>query len=120
MIEDREVATTLGINASKVYLWTFALGASLAALGGTLASSTTSLVPGIGADAIVLSFAIVASAGLGQFQGAAVTALLIGLAQAFATYLYSDLATVVPYVVMTIILLVKPYGLFGRAEIKRL
>lgn len=120
VIEDREVATTLGINASKVYLWTFALGASLAALGGTLASSTTSLVPGIGADAIVVSFAIVASAGLGQFQGAAVTALLIGLAQAFATYLYSDLATVVPYIVMTIILLVKPYGLFGRAEIKRL
>lgn len=120
VIEDYEVATTLGINARKVYLVTFVLGAVLAAFGGALASSTTSLVPGIGADTIVLSFAIVATAGLGHFQGAAITALIIGLAHAFSVHLFSDFASVMPYLVMTVVLLVKPYGLFGRPDVKRL
>ena len=119
VIEDYEVACTLGVNARRVYLLTFTLGAMLAALGGALASPTTSLVPGIGADTIVLSFAIVAAAGLGHFQGAAVTALIIGLGQALCVHLYSEIASVVPYVVMTLILLVRPYGLFGRAQVKR-
>lgn len=120
VIEDYEIATTLGINARKVYLVTFILGAVLAAFGGALASSTTSLVPGIGADTIVLSFAIVATAGLGHFQGAAITALIIGLAHAFSVHLFSDFASVMPYLVMTVVLLFKPYGLFGRPDVKRL
>lgn len=120
VIEDFEVARTMGIDSQKVYLLTFTLGATLAALGGALASPTTSVVPGIGADTIVLSFAIVATAGLGHFQGAAVTALVIGLAHALCVHLYNDLAALVPYVVMTLILLVKPHGLFGHPEVKRI
>ena len=58
----------------------------LGALGGALASPTTSLVPGVGADMIVLSFAVVATAGLGQIGGAAIAALMIGLARSFAVY----------------------------------
>ena len=66
---------------------TFIIGASLAALGGALASPTTSLVPGMGADMIVLSFAVAATAGLGQIEGTALTALMIGLARAFVIYI---------------------------------
>lgn len=120
VIEDYEIAQTLGINARRVYLITFTLGTMLAALGGALASPTTSLVPGIGADTIVLSFAIVAAAGLGHFQGAAITALIIGLGQALCVHLFSEVASVVPYVVMTLILLVKPYGLFGKPQVRRI
>lgn len=120
VIEDYEIARTLGINAKRVYLVTFMLGTSLAALGGALASPTTSLVPGVGADTIVISFAIVASAGLGHFQGTAVTAIIIGLAQAASIHLFPPLASVMPYLVMTAILLIKPYGLFGKPEVRRI
>lgn len=120
VIEDYEVACLLGINAKRVYLVTFMLGTTLAALGGALASPTTSLVPGIGADIIVLSFAIVATAGLGHFQGTAVTAVIIGLAQALSVHLLPPLASVMPYLVMTAILLVKPYGLFGKPQVRRI
>jgi len=120
VIEDYEVACILGINAKRVYMITFMLGTTLAALGGALASPTTSLVPGIGADSIVLSFAIVATAGLGHFQGTAVTAVIIGLAQALCVHLLPVLTSVMPYLVMTAILLIKPYGLFGKPQVRRI
>ena len=120
VIEDYEVARVLGINAKRVYTITFMLGTTLAALGGALASPTTSLVPGVGADSIVLSFAIVATAGLGHFQGTAVTAVIVGLAQALSVHLLPALSSVMPYLVMTAILLVKPYGLFGTPQVRRI
>lgn len=119
VIEDREVASAMGINAPRVYLIAFTAGTMLAALGGALASPTTSLVPGMGADAIVLSFAIVATAGLGHFQGAAITAFIISLGRALSVHLFSELESVMPYLIMVAILLVRPYGLFGRPQVKR-
>lgn len=119
VIEDHEMASALGINAKSAYIATFVMGATLAALGGALASPTTSVVPGIGADSIVLSFAIVATAGLGKFQGTAVTALIISLAQALCVHLFPPMATVMPYLVMTVILLARPQGLFGKPQVKR-
>lgn len=116
---DREAAVAIGIDARFVYLSTFTIGAGLAALGGALAAPTTSLVPGIGVQMIVLSFAVVATAGLGQIEGAAVTALLIGLARSLAVYFAPELEVVVPYLLMVAVLLVRPAGLFGRRELRR-
>ncbi|MES2710273.1 MAG: branched-chain amino acid ABC transporter permease [Pseudomonadota bacterium] len=116
---DREAATAIGIDAKKVFLLTFTAGAVLAALGGALASPTTSLVPGIGAQTIVLSFAVIATAGLGQIEGAALTALLIGLGRSVAVYFAPELEVVVPYLIMVAVLLVRPQGLFGAAEARR-
>jgi branched-chain amino acid transport system permease protein len=65
IIEDREVAVTLGVDARRIYALAFSFGAGLAALGGALAAPTTSIAPGLGANVMVLSFAVVASAGLG-------------------------------------------------------
>lgn len=118
--EDREMATAIGIDAERVYLLAFVLGATFAALGGALASPTTSLVPGIGAEMIVLSFAVVATAGLGQVEGAAIAALLIGLGRSFAVYLAPEFEVVVPYLVMVTVLLIRPQGLFGVAERRRI
>jgi branched-chain amino acid transport system permease protein len=118
--EDREMATAVGINAERVYLTTFVIGASLAALGGALASPTTSLVPGIGSDMIVLSFAVVATAGLGQVEGAALAALLIGLSRSFAVYLMPELEVLMPYLIMVVVLLLRPQGLFGVAGARRI
>ena len=118
--EDREAARALGIDAARVMLLTFTAGAALAALGGALASPTASLVPGVGAQTIVLSFAVVATAGLGQIEGAAVTSLLIGLGRSFAVYLEPELEVVVPYLIMVAVLLVRPQGMFGVPETRRI
>ncbi|MCC0015796.1 MAG: branched-chain amino acid ABC transporter permease [Rhodobiaceae bacterium] len=118
--EDREAATSIGIDADRVYLLTFIVGAALAAFGGALASATTSVVPGMGADMIVLSFAVVATAGLGQIEGAALTALLIGLGRSFAVYLMPELQVLVPYLIMLLVLLVRPQGLFGIAQARKI
>ena len=117
--EDREAATATGIDASRVYLLTFSFGTVLAALGGALASPTTSLVPGVGVNMIVLSFAVVATAGLGQIEGAMLTALLIGLGRSIAVYFAPEFEVVIPYIIMVAVLLVRPHGLFGRPELRR-
>jgi branched-chain amino acid transport system permease protein len=116
---DKEAATAMGIDAARIMLLTFSFGAGLAALGGALASPTTALVPGIGAQTIVISFAVVATAGLGQIEGAALTALLIGLGRSIAVYFAPEFEVVVPYLIMVAVLLVRPQGLFGVIETRR-
>lgn len=118
--EDREAATSIGIDAARVFFLTFVIGASLAALGGALASPTTSLVPGMGTGMIVLSFAVAATAGLGQIEGAAVTALMIGLARAFIIYIQPEFEVLVPYLIMVLVLLVRPMGLFGTTRVRKI
>jgi branched-chain amino acid transport system permease protein len=115
----REVASAMGINAKRLGLLTFCLGAVMGTLGGALASPTTSLVPGIGGDMMVISFAVVAVAGLGQITGTAVAALLIGMGKAFSIYLLPDIDVLVPYVIMFAVLLWRPQGLFAVAEARR-
>jgi branched-chain amino acid transport system permease protein len=116
---DREAATAMGIDAAKIFLLTFTFGAMLAALGGALSSPTAALVPGIGAQTIVLSFAVVATAGLGQIEGAALTSLMMGLGRSIAVYFEPELEVVVPYIIMVLVLLVRPQGLFGVTETRR-
>jgi len=118
--EDREAARAIGINVPRVYLWTFVIGSILASLGGSLASPTTSILPGMGTDMLVLSFAVAASAGLGRIEGAAITALLIGLGRSAAVYWAPELDVLVPYLIMTLVLLVKPQGLFGTLQARRI
>jgi branched-chain amino acid transport system permease protein len=117
---DREAATAIGINAERVYLLTFTAGAILAALGGALASPTAAVVPGVGASTIVLSFAVVAAAGLGRIEGAAVTAVMIGMGRSVAVYFFPEAEVLVPYIIMVAVLLLKPQGLFGTLETRRI
>ena len=115
----REVASAMGINAKRVGLITFCVGTVMGTFGGALASPTTSLVPGIGGDMMVLSFAVVAVAGLGQITGTAIAALLIGMGKAFSVYLLPELDVLVPYLIMLVVLLWRPQGLFAVAETRR-
>jgi branched-chain amino acid transport system permease protein len=115
----REVASAMGINAKRVGLIIFCLGAVLGTLGGALASPTTSLVPGIGGDMMVLSFAVVAVAGLGQITGTAIAALMIGMAKAFSVYLLPEFDVLMPYLIMLAVLLWRPEGLFAVAQARR-
>jgi branched-chain amino acid transport system permease protein len=116
----REVATAMGVNTHRVTWLTIALGGILGALGGALASPTTSFTPGIGADMMVLSFAVVATAGLGQIGGAALAALMIGFARSFSVYLFPEVEVLMPYVIMVLVLLIRPQGLFSTAVARRI
>ncbi|MEW6768401.1 MAG: branched-chain amino acid ABC transporter permease [Pseudomonadota bacterium] len=118
--EDREAARAIGINVSRVYLSTFVIGAILAALGGSLASPTTSILPGMGTDMLVLSFAVAATAGLGRIEGAAITALMIGLGRSIAVYTAPEFDVLVPYLTMSLVLLFRPHGLFGTFQARRI
>jgi branched-chain amino acid transport system permease protein len=120
VVTDREVSETLGIRTDRVFVLAFTLGVFLAALGGALASPTTSVAPGLGAEAMVLAFAVAAIGGLGQIEGAALAAVIVGIARALAIYFAPEFDVVVPYVVMLVILLVRPYGLFGRVQARRI
>ena len=116
---NREVSMAMGINAKRVGFLTFCIGAVLGTLGGALASPTTSLVPGIGGDMMVLSFAVVAVAGLGQITGTAIAALLIGVVRAFSVYVMPEVEVLVPYLIMVLVLLWRPEGLFAVAQARR-
>lgn len=118
--EDREAARAIGIDAQKVYFLTFIVGATLAALGGAVAAPTTSLIPGMGAEMIVLSFAVAATAGLGQIEGAAVAALMIGLGRSLAVYIAPEFEVLVPYILMVLVLIVRPSGLFGATAVRKI
>jgi branched-chain amino acid transport system permease protein len=120
VIHNREVATALGINAARVGALTFALAGFLGALGGALSVPMTSFVPGLGADMIVTSFAVIATAGLGQILGALVAAVMIGLARSISVYVFPELEVVVPYLMMVLVLLVRPSGLFTVAAARRI
>jgi branched-chain amino acid transport system permease protein len=117
--QDREAAMAMGINATRIYLFTFMIGASLAALGGALSSATTSLTPGIGSGMIVLSFAVAATAGLGRIEGAAVAALMIGLGRSVAVYFAPEFDVLIPYLIMVAVLLIKPEGLFTTLQTRK-
>src|SRR5699024_4108139 len=86
MVFDSEMATSIGVNTRRLFVLSFTLGVFLAALGGALASPTSGAAPGVGAETIVLAFAVAAIGGLGQIEGAAVAAVIVGLVQVLAVY----------------------------------
>ena len=120
VVADQEMAQTIGIDVRRIFVLAFTLGVFLAALGGALASPMIGVAPGLGAEAIVLAFAVAAIGGLGQIEGAALAAVLVGLARASAIYWAPEFQPVVPYLVMVAVLLVRPYGLFGSIGLRRI
>ena len=120
VVADEELARTVGIDAPRVFVLAFSVGVFLAALGGALASPTIGVAPGLGAEIIVLAFAVAAIGGLGQIEGAALAAILVGFTRAAAIYFAPEFQPVVPYLVMVVVLIVRPYGLFGSIGLRRI
>lgn len=120
VVFDREMALSVGINTNRLFLLAFTLGVFLAALGGALAAPTSGAAPGLGAETIVLAFAVAAIGGLGQIEGAALAAVIVGAARVLAIYYAPSLDSVAPYIVMLVVLLVRPYGLFGTTQARRI
>jgi len=120
VISDREVSQAVGINVSRIYTVAFTLGALCAALGGAAIAPTIAVAPGFAVEVVVQSFAVIAIGGMGSLEGAALGALFIGLARALAIHLWPEFELVVIYLIMLIVLMLKPEGLFGAVEVRRI
>jgi branched-chain amino acid transport system permease protein len=120
VIHDREVSAALGINVDRIFLVTFALGTTLAALGGALTAPTVSVVPGMGVETIVLAFAVVVIGGLGSMPGAAIGSLIVGLVRSGAVHLLPQVELFSIYLVMALVLAFRPRGLFVAAEARKI
>ena len=120
VIHDREMAASQGINVNRVYFITFTLGAVLGALGGALTAPMISVQPGIGAETIVLAFAVVVIGGLGSLPGAALAALLVGIVRAATIHFRPELDLFSIYFVMAAVLIVRPKGLFSAQEARKI
>lgn len=111
---DNIMAEGVGINVPLIYTAVFALGTWLAALGGALAAPQQSLIPSMGEKIIIESFIVVVVGGMGSFPGAFVGALLLGLLESFGTVFAGRMQMAIPYILLAVILLVKPNGLFRK------
>ena len=111
---DQEMAEGVGIRVPSLFTAVFALGTWLAAIGGALAAPHQSLAPSMGERIIIESFIVVVIGGMGSFPGALAGALVLGLFESFGTVFLGRVQMAVPYILLAVILLVRPYGLFGR------
>ena len=109
---NREMVQSLGIDIKFLYRLVFAAGVAIAVLAGMVAAPVSSVYPGMGNTVLIICFVVVVIGGIGSIRGALLAALLIGLADTFGKVLLPQAAGVLVYVLMALILLWKPDGLF--------
>jgi len=110
-----EMATSLGLDIRWIHALVFAAGVALAAFAGMVAAPVSSVFPGMGSQVLIVCFVIVVIGGIGSLKGALIAALLIGFADTFGKVLFPDYASIAVYLLMAVVLLFRPLGLFGRA-----
>jgi len=115
-VDNLRMAQSIGINTSRLFAATFALGSALAALGGALGADFLPIVPGYALGNLVLFLIVVAVGGLGSIRGPFVAALLVGTSVTAFAYIAPELGAFFIYALTMAILLWKPRGLFGRAR----
>ena len=110
---DREMASAIGVNIATVFTGVFVFGAMLAALGGALGTPVRVVAPGIGTAMIIQAFIITVIGGLGNLKGAFVGAVVVGILSAYGILLFPVFELFLIFLIMAVVLLVKPQGLFG-------
>ena len=113
-VDDAQMARGVGIDTNRISMFIFSLGAFLAALGGVIGGAFLGVFPGLDFEMLPLAFAVVIIGGMGSLGGAAIGALLVGLADNFGKALFPEVSYFTLYAPMVLILAVKPTGLFGR------
>jgi branched-chain amino acid transport system permease protein len=112
--ENREMAEALGVDMRFVYLRVFTLGSMLGTLGGALVIPSTAAMSEMGVELIVEAFAVVVIGGLGSMRGALAGALVVGVLRAIAIAVYPALEMLLVYLIVIVVLVVRPRGLFGK------
>jgi branched-chain amino acid transport system permease protein len=114
--ENPRLVQAFGINVPVMRTITYGFGVALAAFAGVMAAPVYQVSPGMGANLVIIVFATVVIGGMGSILGSIVTGLGLGLVEGLMRYLYPPASSVVIFVIMAIVLLVRPAGLFGRQK----
>ena len=112
--ENPMLVQAFGINVPRMITLTFGFGVGLAALAGVMAAPIYQVSPQMGADLIIVVFAVVVIGGMGSIMGAILTGFGLGVIEGLTKYFYPEASTTVIFVVMVIVLMIRPAGLFGR------
>jgi branched-chain amino acid transport system permease protein len=114
--ENRELVQAFGVNVPRMITLTYGFGVGLAAFAGVMAAPIYSVSPLMGADLIIVVFAVVVIGGMGSIMGAIVTGFLLGLIEGLTKVFYPEASNTVIFIVMAIVLMIKPAGLFGTPK----
>jgi branched-chain amino acid transport system permease protein len=115
---NREMAQSLGIDIGLLYRVVFSLGFGLAVMSGMLFAPVSTVYPGMGAQMLIVCFLVVVIGGIGSITGAFVAALLIGFVDTFGKVLWQEGAGIAIYLLMAVVLLVRPAGLLGERAMR--
>ncbi len=113
-VDDRQMLGAVGINLTRVSTLVFALGSALVGVAGVVGSSALSIAPGEDARYLLSSLVVVIVGGMGSIPGAAIGALLVGLAEQIGLAYFPTYSVVISFVIMVAVLAWRPYGLLGR------
>jgi branched-chain amino acid transport system permease protein len=114
--ENPALVQAFGINVPRMITLTYGFGVALAALAGVLAAPIYQVNPLMGADLIIVVFAVVVIGGMGSIMGSIVTGFGLGIVEGFTKVCYPPASNTVIFVVMALVLLIKPAGLFGQTK----
>jgi branched-chain amino acid transport system permease protein len=120
VIHNHEMSASMGVNVNRVHWIAFTFGVFLAALGGAFTAPMISVQSGISVSVIIVSFAVVIIGGLGSIEGAAIGAVIVGLARAAAVHLLPEAELFSIYLVMAAVLIFRPEGLFQRVAARKI
>jgi branched-chain amino acid transport system permease protein len=112
--ENPALVQAFGINVPRMITLTFGFGVGLAALAGVMAAPIYQVSPLMGADLIIVVFAVVVIGGMGSIMGSILTGFGLGVVEGLTKYFYPEASNTVIFVVMVIVLLFRPAGLFGK------
>jgi branched-chain amino acid transport system permease protein len=114
--ENPTLVRAFGINVPRMVTLTYGFGVGLAALAGVMAAPIYNVSPQMGSDLIIVVFAVVVIGGMGSIMGAIVTGFALGVAEGLTKVFYPEASDTVIFVIMVLVLLVRPAGLFGRVS----
>jgi branched-chain amino acid transport system permease protein len=114
--ENPELVQAFGINVPRMITLTYGFGVGLAALAGVMAGPIYQVSPQMGADIIIVVFAVVVIGGMGSIMGSIVTGFALGLAEGLTKVFYPEASNTVIFIIMVLVLLVRPAGLFGTQK----
>ena len=114
--ENPKLVQAFGVNVPMMVMLTYGAGAGLAALAGVLAAPVIQLTPLMGSNLIIVVFAVVVIGGMGSIMGSIVTGLVLGLVEGLTKVFYPEASSIVVFVIMAIVLMIRPAGLFGKEK----
>jgi branched-chain amino acid transport system permease protein len=112
--ENPTLVRAFGINVPRMIMLTYGFGVALAALAGVMAAPIYNVNPLMGADLIIVVFAVVVIGGMGSIMGAIVTGFGVGVIEGLTKVFFPEASNTVIFIIMAIVLLIRPAGLFGR------